>query len=171
MVPPRRASLPGAPGADRKRRAGSQGRHLPANRLQIEGDVRQQVGLGDDRHRGPGEDGRVLERLVVPLGHRQQGDLEVLPQVVGGRADQVTDVLHEQDVGGILLPGLDFLEDLTGIQVAGAAGQNLPGRHAQPADPVGIPLGGDIPLQDGEPQAALQRLDGAFQKGGFPRAR
>ena len=47
---------------------------------------------------GAVEDGRILERLVLALGDRQQHQPQILAEVVGGRADQVADVLDEQEV-------------------------------------------------------------------------
>ena len=46
----------------------------------------------------PIEDGGVLERLVLSLGHREQDAAQVLAQVVARRADEVADVLDEQEV-------------------------------------------------------------------------
>ena len=67
-----------------------------AGRVELDG--RGQVHLGDDGHVGRVEDGRVLERLVLALGHREEDQPQVLAQVEGGRADQVADVLDEQEV-------------------------------------------------------------------------
>ena len=64
--------------------------------LQVEVDVGQQVHLVDHDQVGGGEHVRVLQRLVVALGHRDDDDLACLAEVEQRRADEVADVLDEQ---------------------------------------------------------------------------
>jgi hypothetical protein len=51
-----------------------------------------------------GEHVRVLERLVLAFGHRQDRDLRVLAEIPQRRAHQIADVLDEQHAVGLLAP-------------------------------------------------------------------
>src|ERR1035441_10068726 len=63
-----------------------------------DGHVREEIRFRDARHGGLREDSGVLERLVFAFGHGEEDDLEVFAEVVRRRADQVADVLDEEDV-------------------------------------------------------------------------
>jgi hydrogenase small subunit len=63
-----------------------------------------EIGLGDQRQVRAVEDGRVLERLVLALGDGEEHGAQILPQVVARRADQVTDVLDEEEVQVLEIP-------------------------------------------------------------------
>ncbi|MHB1433142.1 MAG: hypothetical protein ACYCVZ_13605 [Streptosporangiaceae bacterium] len=62
--------------------------------------VGQQVHPGDQDEVGPPEHVRVLQRLVLALGHRGEHDPGGLPEVEQCRADQVPDVLDQQHRSG-----------------------------------------------------------------------
>jgi len=68
----------------------------------VETDMGQQVDLIDDHQRRSGEHVRILERLVVTLGHRENHDLGGLAQVPQRGADQVADIFDEQQCSGIM---------------------------------------------------------------------
>jgi len=133
--------------------------------------VGQEIRLGDDGHVRLGEDRRVLERLVLALADRQQDHLEVLAEVIGGRADEVADVLDEQDVGGHQLRLVEGGVDLPGVEVAGAARQDLVSRHPERADAIGIAFGGDVPFDHCAAMAVLESADGGLEQRRLARAR
>ena len=134
-------------------------------------DVRQQVHLGDHRDLGAREDRRVLERLVVPLGHRQQRDLEVLAEVVGGRADQVADVLDEEDVERReARPRRAPCRTWRASRWQAPPVRICTRRDAERAQPVGVALGGDVALDPGQAQPARERLHGRLQQRRLARA-
>ena len=60
--------------------------------------VRQEIDLREQHEIGLAEHHRVLERLVLALGHREHHDVGGLAEVVDGGADQVADVLDEEVV-------------------------------------------------------------------------
>ena len=77
------------------------GRHAPDvghRRVAVVAACLGKVHLADNHHVRRLEHRRILQRLVLPLGYRQQHDAQVLAQIVGRRADQVADVLDDQQV-------------------------------------------------------------------------
>ena len=67
--------------------------------LDIEGQVGQEVGLGQDQDvRGRKRLG-VFLGLVVAFGGREEDEAQPLAQLVARRADQVAHVLDEQELG------------------------------------------------------------------------
>ena len=95
-------------------------------------------------------------------------------EIEGGRADQVADVLDEQEVdivaAHLFLKLVKTAMDHGSVEMAGAAGGQLDGRYAFCADSVGVPFGFDIPLDDTDPDFSLQGLDGMFEEGGLSGA-
>ncbi len=103
-----------------------------------------QVGLGDDDQMGGAERGGVLQRLVLALGHRHQHDPQVLAEVVGRRADEVADVLHEEHRGVRRQPALPPPAHLPCLQMAQSVGEQLLDRRTRPGEPDGVVLGREI---------------------------
>ena len=54
--------------------------------------------LCDYRHVGAVEDRGILQRLILAFRHRQQHQTKIFPQVIGGRAYQIADILDEEKV-------------------------------------------------------------------------
>ena len=63
----------------------------------IEVEMRQEIDLGQDHHARGGKGVRIFQRLVVSLGHREDRDFVRLAEIEAGRANQVADILDEQD--------------------------------------------------------------------------
>ena len=51
-----------------------------------------QIHLGDERHIGAVEDGRILQRLVFAFRGREQDEAEFFAEIIAGRADEIADV-------------------------------------------------------------------------------
>ena len=123
------------------------------------------------------EDARVLDGLVVALGHREDHDGQVLAQVKVDRADQVTHIFDKDDVDVLqtdgLVEGVDGLHDHVALEVAQAARVDLDGGHAGFLHGDGVDVRGDIALDNGTAQAGFvtQALVGAQNRGGLTRAR
>ena len=79
-------------------------RWMFAGGREIEFDGFGQVHFGDDGNVGGVEDGWIFQRLVFAFGDRKQDQAEILAQIVGGGADQIADVLDEQEIELIELP-------------------------------------------------------------------
>ena len=123
------------------------------------------------------EDARVLDGLVVALGHREDHDGQVLAQVKVDWADQVTHVFDKDDVDVFqthsLVKRVNGLHDHVALEVAQAARVDLDGGHAGFLHGNGIDIRGDVALDDGAAQAGLvaQVLVGAQNRSGLARAR
>jgi hypothetical protein len=61
------------------------------------------------------------------------------------------------------------LPDHLRLEVAGAAGRDLPGGYALGPDPLGVALGLDVALDDGHPEPALEPPGQRFEEGRLPR--
>ncbi len=79
-------------------RPGAPRRGWRRKRVEVEVEVRQQVDLVDHHQLAGAEHQRVLERLVLALGDRGDHDPRVLADPELGRADEVADVLDDQQV-------------------------------------------------------------------------
>ena len=121
------------------------------------------------------EDARVLDGLVVALGHRENHDGQVLAQVKVDRADQVANVFDKDDVDVFqthrLVEGVDGLHDHVALEMAQATRVDLDGGHAGFLHGDGVDVRGDIALDDGAAQAGLvaQALVSAQNRGGLAR--
>lgn len=102
------------------------------------------VGLGDDDQVRETEGGGVLEGLVLALRDGGEDDAEGLPQVVGGRTDEVADVLDEQQPGAVGQPALHVTAEHPGLQVAQPVGEDLLDRDARAREPSRVVLGGEV---------------------------
>ena len=93
----------------------------------VELEMRQQVALVQQHEVGGGEHVGILQRLVLAFGDRQHHHLVRLAEVEGGRADQVADILDEQQAarrGGELV---ERMADHVGVEMAALAGVDLHG--------------------------------------------
>ena len=138
--------------------------------VEVEGQVRQEVGLGQDEDVRGREGLGVFLRLVVAFGRREEDEADMLPQLVARRADEVADVLDEQVIDRRGTSGR-ILGDHLRFEVAGAAGRDLPGRHALGPDALGVALGLDVALDDGHPGLRPQPDGDLLEEGGLARAR
>ncbi|GAA3028398.1 hypothetical protein GCM10020000_01110 [Streptomyces olivoverticillatus] len=96
----------------------------------------------------------------------------VSPQVVGGRADQVADVLHEQDPGVLGQPAVEVCPELCRFQVAQSAGQHLFDRCSGAGQAPCVVLGREVGGERRDRHAArAQVCQHPFQQGGLAAAR
>ena len=121
--------------------------------IHVKIESRGHVDLIEQLRAGVLEDARVLDGLVVALGHREDHDGQVLAQVKVDRADQVTHIFDKDDVDVLqtdgLVEGVDGLHDHVALEVAQAARVDLDGGHAGFLHGDGVDIRGDIALDDG----------------------
>jgi len=103
-----------------------------------------QVHLGQDGQVRRVEDRRVLERLVLALGHREEHDPQGLAEVVTGGADEVAHVLDEEHVEGGEVPALEGRGHHGRLQVADRAGDDPADRRARTAQALRVTVGGEV---------------------------
>ncbi len=134
--------------------AGPRAQHDPSRRrdapdvdvveqpVEVEVEVRQQVDLVDEHELAGAEHQRVLERLVLALGHRAHHHARVLADPELGRADEVADVLDDQQIDLVERQRRDRRADHVGVEVTLAAeagaGVELGHRHVQAGQAVGV---------------------------------
>jgi hypothetical protein len=164
--------------ADRPRRwprtaAASAGRADPAQvrgvRPDVEVDVGQQVGLVQQDQVGLPEHVRVLGRLVRALGDRRDHHPGRLAQVEQGRADQVADVLDDQDRAARRVEHAQPVGHHGRVQMAARPGVDLHHGRAGRLDAAGVQRGFLVALDDRQPAAKL--AGGALEQRGLPRPR
>ncbi len=136
----------------------------------VEAEVGQQVALVEQHDVGRGEHVGILERLVLALGDRQDGDLVVFAEVEGGRADEVADVLDQEQRFVLGLQALHGVADHVAVEVAALAGVDLQRRHAGGADALGVVGGLLVAFDDVDGDLVLQQLDGLAEQGRLARA-
>ena len=140
--------------------------------------MRQQVGLGQHHQPRGGEHVGILQRLVVALGDRQDRDLGALTQIPHRRADEVADVLDEQQcrrIGGgrVQRQPIERRRDHRRIEMAALAGVDLHGRRTGGADAIGVVAGLLVALDHCERLwwvLTPQRADRGHQQRGLARA-
>ena len=71
------------------------------------------------------EHDRVLRRLVVAFCDGQQYPVTVLPQIEIRRANQVADVLDEQDINSVKTHGVQGVLRRVWVQMGCGAGRDL----------------------------------------------
>ena len=130
----------------------------------------RQIHFGQDRHVSGVEHGRVLERFIFSLGRREQDYPEVLSQVVNRGADQVADVLDDQDIQGIQVQLLDRPSHHLRLQMANRSRRDLNHGHSGGPKPFGIVVRGQVPDHHSHAQSRLQRQRRHLDEGGLSRA-
>ena len=125
---------------------------------------RQQVGLGEQQQVGGAEHHRILRRLVVALGGREQRHVAVLAEVETRGTDEIADILDEQDIQTRQLHMVQGVVHHVRVEMAGGAGGDLVRRHALGADARGVVLGFEVALDDGQAQFIPQRAEGGFKQ-------
>ena len=139
--------------------------------VEVAVDVRQQVGLVHHHQVGGREHLRVLQRLVVALGHGDHDHAAVLAHVEQRRADQVADVLDEQQRPLARVQRAERPLDHRGVEVAAGTGVDLDGVGAGAGDALGIGRGLLVALDHADLAAARGLGDGALQQRGLARSR
>jgi hypothetical protein len=105
--------------------------------------MRQEIQLGDHNDLTCAKRLRVLPRFVIALGRAEQKDPQVFPQFVGRRADQITDVLDEQEVERLVSKFWESTLNQRQLEVARATGRDLNG-GCERGETFGISFGFDI---------------------------
>src|ERR1035437_5917750 len=96
----------------------------------------------------------VLQRLVLALGHAEQGHAYLLAQVVARRADEIADILDEQVIQpaqGYALPAVQVLADHLCVEVTDAVGINLADGSAAGGEAAGVVVGFQVADQRSHP--------------------
>ena len=93
-----------------------------------------------------------------------------LAQIEGRRADQVADVLDEQDAALGRVQVFERMPDHVRVEMAALAGVDLDCRNARRPDAVGVVGRLLVALDDRERLPALERLYGAAKQGRLARA-
>jgi hypothetical protein len=161
------------PGAHALARAGGELEHRGAGRhlahaveraLAVEADDLGDVDLVDHHRVGVLEDARVLQRLVLALGDRQQRDAQVLAEVPRGRAHEVADVLDDEHVEAVEVELVDGARHHLGLEVADGAGDDLHRGRAGGVQPLGVVVGLEVADDDGDRQVAREVAHGALEQ-------
>ena len=127
----------------------------------IEVDIGQQVDLVQQQQVGGGEHVGILERLVLALGHREDHHLARLAEVEGGRADEVADVLDQQQRAVRQRQARQRLGDHLRVEMAALAGIDLQRGDARGANPLGVEVGLLVALDHRDRHFAAKSRDAA----------
>ena len=109
--------------------------------LGIELQVRKQVGLREEHQGSAVEDAGILEGLVFAFGHAEKDDLRVLAKVVAGRADQIANVLDQQQTRPMKTQFVEVAINHAGIEMARSTCDDLAYREAKAREPSSVIVG------------------------------
>lgn len=169
-VEPRRHSITGP----RRKAELSDLRIHPAGVCQsafrIEIDMRLQVDLGEQHQIRRSEHIRVLERLVIALGDREDDHLEGFAEVECCGTHQVADVLDKRHAPRGEGKLVERVPDHMGIEMTATTGVDLHRRHAARPDAIRIVGGLLIAFDDDNLEPAFELLDGFDEERGLAGA-
>ena len=136
--------------------------------VEVEVEVRKQVDLVDDHELAGPEHQRVLERLVLALGHRAHHHARVLADPELGRANEVADVLDQQQVDLVERQRGDRRAHHIRVEMALAAeagaGVQLSHGDVQRGQSVGIHRALDVTFEHADAHAGQVRHDALEQR-------
>lgn len=135
------------------------------DRRHVDVEMRQQVHLGEQHEIGGLENVGVFERLVLAFGDREQGDPARFAEVEGGGADEVADILDEQQPARRQRQLIQGVADHVCVEVAALAGVDLHRRRTGRANALGVVLGLLVAFDDRRRHAPAERLQGLHQQG------
>ena len=118
------------------------------SRIEI-ADRGHQIKLGDGHQIGGTEHDRIFLGFVVPFRDGEQHDIAVLTQIEGGRANEVADVLNEQDVDLMEVQLVQRGMNHVCIEMTGIAGCDLHCRGARGPNAPCIIFRFQVPLDHG----------------------
>jgi hypothetical protein len=104
----------------------------------IEWHVGQQIDLVHYHQVGAIERGRVFQWLIFAFRNTKHHDPRTFTEIVAGWANQVTDVLDEQNLERLQRPALQAALHHAGVQVACASGRDLADGKAVAGKAAGI---------------------------------
>ena len=113
----------------------------------------------------------VFLGLVVAVGHRRDHDSGAFAEVEQRRADEVPDVLDDDDRPRV---GIELGErpgHHCGIEVAARASIDLDCARTGGADPLGVVIRRLVPFDDGDRDVVADVADGPLEEGCLARAR
>ena len=142
--------------------------------LEVEVEMRQQVELVHEHELARAEHERVLERLVLALGHGRDHYAPVLADAELRRADEVADVLDQEQVDLVERDRRQRRAHHVRVEVALAAeariGVDLRHRHVQRGKRVGIETALHVALEHADAHIVEISHD-AFEQRRLARAR
>ena len=152
---PRRTSLlqPTEPGVDplaclrghlEHPRVGHHARETIFDGGHVEVEMRDQVHLGQQDEIGLLKHHGILERLVLPLGDRQRDDVCRLTQIVDRWADQVANVLDEEDVAVVRRKIMKSVMDEPSVEMTSGACRDRRRRDAGRVESIRVTVGGEV---------------------------
>ena len=113
-----------------------------------------------------------FERLVLALGDGVDERTGALADIELGRADEVADVLDDDDVERVERELVEHRADHRRVEVAFAAetvgGVDKRDRGAEPAETLGVERGLDVALDDADPRGPSSWLSAAASSVVFP---
>ena len=119
--------------------------------LEIKRQVREQIHFSQRHGLGLPEERWIFYRLIFALRHAQDGHLGMLSNIEFCRTNQVADIFNHHQVKLLERQVAERIMHQLGLQVAGAAGQQLADPAVQPGQALGIMRGFDVALQHGKP--------------------
>ncbi|CDW93714.1 hypothetical protein THICB2_400015 [Thiomonas sp. CB2] len=138
--------------------------------INVEIQVGEEVDLVDQHDVRSVEHVWVFQRLVLALGHRENGHLVRLAEIEGRWTDQVAHILDEQHASLLRVELGDGVADHVGVQVAALAGVDLHAAHAGGADAVGVERGFLVAFDYRQIKFAAQGGEGTGKQGGLARS-
>src|SRR5262249_4299886 len=132
--------------------------------------VGNKIDLVDEDEAGRSEHVRVLERLVLTLGHGHHDNFAVLAWIKERRAHQIADGLGEKQGFRFAIQGVKCTMYHVSVEVAACAGVDLYRAGARRPNSLGVEQRFLIALDDGDRSVAVKLPDGAFEKSGLARA-
>src|SRR4051794_28021985 len=142
----------------------------PAGGLPVELDCLGQLILANDGNIGAVEDGGILQRFVLTFGDRHQYDAQIFSEIVGRGADEIADVLDEQEIEFIDIPSLQGILHHGCFEMAQGAGGDLLDRGLAAGETHCVIFGGEITHQRRYAVFWLQQGQSFLQEGGFAGA-
>ncbi len=133
-------------------------------RVRVELHVRQEIDLVQDEQVRRMEHVRILERLVLAFGDREDHDLVRFAQIERGGADEIADVFDQQQAAVDRLQRRQRMAHHVRVEVAAPAGVDLHGGSAGRADAIGVERGLLVALDHRNRNAAFERLDRAHEE-------
>src|SRR5262249_29611832 len=129
-----------------------------------------QVDFADDDDIGGLESGGILEGFVLTFRDGPEDDLEILSEIVSGRANQVADILDEKQFHPVAVERLAGSCHHLGFKVAEGAGSDLHDRRPGSAQSLCVVVGSQVADDDSSFGATVQTTDGFKQESGFAGA-
>ena len=139
--------------------------------VDVDVEMWHQIDLVQQHHVDRAEHHRVLQRLVLALGHRVDHRLGVLAHVELRRTHEVPDVLDDHQIEGRKVQALQRPVDHRGIEVAFAAeavvGVQQRDLRTPATEPRGVDVGGDVTFDHPDRDVAGQFVEGCSQHRGL----